>query len=97
MKGLRRGGRHLPRSDLTDAERIALFKTMYAYAGTYKLEGGKLIFAVDASWNQSWTGTDQAFNKVEVSPTTLSLETVPFKSVLDGADIIVTVTYDRLE
>jgi hypothetical protein len=83
--------------ELSDAERIALFKTMFAYAGTYKLEGDKLIFAIDVSWNQAWTGTNQVFNKAVLSGTTMFLETAPFKAVLDGADIIVTGTYDRVE
>ena len=83
--------------ELSDAERVALFKTMFAYAGTYKLEGDKLILAIDASWNQAWTGTNQVFNKAVLSGTTMFLETAPFKAVLDGADIIVTGTYDRVE
>ena len=68
-----------------------------AYSGTYKLEGGKLIFAIDASWNQAWTGTNQVFNKVTLSGSTLSIETAPFKAVVDGVDVIITVTYDRAE
>jgi hypothetical protein len=31
----------------TDGERVALFKTMCAYNGTYKVEGGKII---DSGW-----------------------------------------------
>jgi hypothetical protein len=31
----------------TDAERVELFKSMYAFGGTYKTEGNKLIYNVD--------------------------------------------------
>jgi Lipocalin-like domain len=43
----------------TDRERLALYDTMFAYAGTYSVEKGKVIHHVDTSWNDVWTGTDQ--------------------------------------
>jgi hypothetical protein len=43
----------------TGGERAKLHRSMTAYAGTYTLEGGKLIHPVDISWNEAWTGTDQ--------------------------------------
>src|SRR5215211_6808527 len=43
----------------TDEEKIRLFDTMLAYAGTYTLDGDKVVHHIDASWNQAWTGTDQ--------------------------------------
>ena len=42
-----------------DTERAALYDTMFAYAGTYSVEDGKVIHHVDISWNESWTGSDQ--------------------------------------
>ena len=44
---------------LTGAEKSALFDSMLAYAGSYTLDEEKAVHHVDASWNQSWTGTDQ--------------------------------------
>jgi Lipocalin-like domain len=41
-----------------DAERAALHKTMFAYAGKYLVEGKNLIIAVDVSWNEAWNGTE---------------------------------------
>lgn len=41
-------------------ERAALFDSLCAYSGRYRLEGDKLITAVDTSWNEVWNGTDQA-------------------------------------
>lgn len=44
----------------TDAELAALFRTMLAYSGRYRLEGDRFVTTVDASWNEAWTGTEQA-------------------------------------
>ena len=43
----------------SDADHIALFNSMLAYTGKYRVEGEKFITKVDASWNEAWTGTDQ--------------------------------------
>jgi len=43
----------------TDQDKIRLFDSMLAYAGTYTVDDEKAVHHVDASWNQSWTGTDQ--------------------------------------
>ena len=43
----------------TDEEQLMLHRTLFAYAGSYTVEGGKVIHHVDISWNQLWTGTDQ--------------------------------------
>ena len=40
-------------------ERVVLYDTMFAYAGTYSVEAGKVTHHVDISWNEAWTGTDQ--------------------------------------
>jgi hypothetical protein len=70
---------------------------MYAYEGTYKVEGGKIIQSVENAWNQGWVGTKFNLVKYEVSDKTLTPVSEPFKAVLDGTEIIVTTTYDRVE
>jgi hypothetical protein len=40
-------------------EQAALFRSMLAYSGTYRVEGNRLILSVDICWNESWNGTDQ--------------------------------------
>ena len=42
-----------------DAERAALHRSMLAYTGRYRVEGGDFITVVDASWNEEWNGTEQ--------------------------------------
>jgi lipocalin-like protein len=57
-----------------DYERLALHDTMFAYAGTYSVEAGRVIHHVDISWNEVWTGTDQ-IRLFEVNGNTLTVTT----------------------
>jgi hypothetical protein len=43
----------------TDAESIELYRGLIAYAGTYEIQGDKIFHHVEASSNQTWTGTTQ--------------------------------------
>jgi hypothetical protein len=66
-------GRIAPRDPaVTDEERVALHNTMFAYAGTYSVEAGKVTHHVDISWNEVWNGTDQV-RFYEVNGNTLTL------------------------
>ena len=44
------------------AEKAALFDTLVGWSGTYRIDGGKIILAVDASWVENWNGKDQVRN-----------------------------------
>jgi hypothetical protein len=52
-------GRIAPSGVPTDGEQAALQKSMFAYAGTWSLEPGRVVHHVDLSWNQAWNGSDQ--------------------------------------
>jgi hypothetical protein len=41
----------------SDAERAALLSTLFAYSGTYKVEGNKWITNVDVAWNPGMEGS----------------------------------------
>lgn len=84
------------KADPTDAERVELFKSMFAWGGTYKTEGNKVIYNVDIAWVQSWVGTTRTY-QVEMASNKLTVTTPPFKSTLDGQDIVVVTTYERAE
>jgi hypothetical protein len=43
----------------TPEEAEALYRTLIAYTGTFSIEGDKVFFDLDVSWNQSWTGSRQ--------------------------------------
>lgn len=47
------------RGGTDDAARAALHKSMLAYSGRYRVEGGDFITRVEVSWNESWNGTEQ--------------------------------------
>jgi hypothetical protein len=43
-------------------DKAALFDTVVGWSGTYRLEGSKIIIAVDASWVENWNGKNQVRN-----------------------------------
>ncbi|HME45375.1 MAG TPA: lipocalin-like domain-containing protein [Syntrophorhabdales bacterium] len=43
----------------SEADKAALFDTLVAWAGTYRIEENKLIIRVDTSWIEGWNGKDQ--------------------------------------
>lgn len=80
---------------ITDAERVDLFKTMAACSQTYKVAGNKVLETCSASWNQLWTGLERA-NTVEVKGNSLTVTTSPFKNP-QGVDSIAIVIWERVE
>ncbi|WP_442782806.1 lipocalin-like domain-containing protein [Collimonas fungivorans] len=43
----------------TDEKLVALFRTLIAYTGRYRIDGDRFITKVDASWNEAWNGSEQ--------------------------------------
>lgn len=43
----------------TDENLVALFRTVMAYTGLYRVDGDRFIIDVDSSWNESWNGSEQ--------------------------------------
>jgi Lipocalin-like domain len=82
--------------NLTDAERIELFKTMSFGSGSYKIEGNKIVTHYDTSWHQLWTGRDIS-SQSEITDKTLTVTTDPFKSAVDGKEILVVTTWERVD
>jgi Lipocalin-like domain len=58
-------------------EKAALFDTLTAWSGVYRIEGKKLIIRVDASWVEHWNGKDQIRNW-ELSDNRLTITADPF-------------------
>lgn len=77
-----------------DNERLALYDTMFAYAGTYSVEGGKVIHHVDISWNEVWTGTDQ-IRLFQVNGNILTL-TTRIPDPVSGAETIYAVVWEKV-
>ena len=80
----------------TDAEKVKLYESVFAYAGTYTVDGEKVIHHVDISWNQSWTGTDLVrFYKLDGD--TLTITTALAKSVFYGEEGQFIVVWKKVQ
>jgi Lipocalin-like domain len=64
----------------SEAERAALHKSMLAYTGKYRLEGDEFVTTVDASWNESWNGTEQR-RRFRLDGDKLFIESAPAPSI----------------
>jgi Lipocalin-like domain len=81
----------------TDAERIEIHKSIFgAYAGTYSVEGNKVVHHVVAAWRPDWIGTDQV-RFFEVKGKTLTIKTAPLTSNATGKKVVSTLTFEKME
>jgi hypothetical protein len=83
-------------SKMTDQERVELFKTLVAYAGTYEVDAKTVTHHLDISWNQIFTGTDQVRN-IEFDGCKFIMSTNPQPRSQDGKVAISVLTWERLE
>ena len=80
---------------MTDQQRIELFNTMNAYAGTYKLDGNKLTYRYDLTHNEVPERASVREIKIEGRKLTMVLE--PGRSTIDGKMVQTTVVYEKLQ
>jgi hypothetical protein len=81
-------------STVTDTERVALFKSMVAYAGTYKLDGSKVHIHMEAN---GVPGQPDRIYAMEISGNKLTLTADrPFMNG-SGQQIISIRTFERAE
>jgi hypothetical protein len=81
---------------ITDAEALQLFQTMNAYAGTYKIEGDKLIIHREIDARGAFVGVEQVrFFKVDGDR--LEYKSAPFVSSFDGKQIVSMLVWDRVK
>jgi len=87
-------GRRRPAGDVpTDAEKIELFDGMGSYAGTYTVEGDKVIHHVDVSWNGAWTATNQV-RQFKIEGDRLQIRV---HSLEDGRPALSTLLWTRVK
>jgi hypothetical protein len=80
----------------SDAEKLKLFDSMLAYAGTYSVDDEKAIHHVDASWNQAMTGTDQVrIYKLEGDK--LTIRSAPSKDPYTGKEVVHRIEFQRVQ
>jgi hypothetical protein len=80
----------------TDTEQLALFKSMISYAGTYTVEGSKVVHHVDLSWNGARAGGDQV-RYFTLDGDTLTIKTAPNKSPIDGREGIGIPVFQKIK
>jgi hypothetical protein len=78
----------------SDTEKVELFDSMLAYAGSYTLHEDHVVHHLDASWNQTWTGTDQIrFYKLEGSM--LEISGAPAPDPYTSRVVVHRITFEK--
>ena len=78
-------------------EKGALWDSMIAYTGSYRVEGDKLITSVDVSWNENWNGTQQP-RIWQAQGNRLTLTSVPAPYARDPSKIVVAhLVWEKVE
>jgi Lipocalin-like domain len=79
----------------TAAEKLALYDSMFAYAGTYSVAEDRVIHHIDMSWNRAWEGTDQ-IRLLTLEGRYLTYTGVLAKNPLDGRDCVHRVRFEKV-
>ena len=79
---------------ITDQQRIELFRTITAYAGTYKFDGTTIEHNIEISMNEVWSGTKQV-RSVKKDGDRLIYSTPPFPFHTDGKMSINTLVWEK--
>ncbi len=77
-----------------EAERAALYDTLVAYTGTYRIDGDRWITKVDVSANPAWVGSEQA-RTFRVTGNRLQ-ETTAWLTRPDNRVARAVITYERV-
>lgn len=81
----------------TDAEAAQLYRTIFgAYAGTYHVEGNKVVHHIVTAWAPQRNGDDQV-RYFEVAGKNLTIKTAPLKDVTTGRPAVPTLVFERIE
>jgi hypothetical protein len=89
-------GRVKPREAVpSDAERAQLYESMVAYAGTYTVEGNKVVHHVDISWSAAWGGDQVRFFTLQGD--TLTIKSAPTKSWNDGREGVGILVWEKVK
>ena len=83
-------------SKITDKQRVDLFTTMIAYAGTFTFDGKVATHNVDISWNGNTTGTAQ-IRHVELVGKTLTITTSGQPSGVDGRPVVSVLVWQKID
>jgi hypothetical protein len=80
----------------SDQERAALYNSLVAYVGRFRVEGDRWITTVDASANPAWVGTEQP-RTFKIAGDNLQETTPWFPRSADKSMVRVVNTYERVK
>jgi len=80
---------------LTNDEKIGLFDSMLAYCGTYKVEDGRVIHQVDASWNPLW-GLAEQIRPFSISGDMLVISNAPAIDPVTAEEVIYRLEFQKV-
>lgn len=80
----------------TTEDKAQLFSSMYAYAGTFTVDGKTVTHHVDISWNENWTGTHQVRN-VRLEGDRLYISTNPQSNGIDGKIVVGELVWEKVK
>jgi hypothetical protein len=81
---------------ITDQQRIELYRTITAYAGTYKFDGTTIEHNIEISMNEVWSGTKQV-RSVKRDGDRLIYSTPPFPFHTDGKMSVNTLVWEKVK
>jgi Lipocalin-like domain len=81
---------------ITDQQRIELFRTITAYAGTDKFDGTAIEHSIEISMNEVWSGTKQV-RFVKRDGDRLIYSTPPFPFHTDGKMSVNTLVWEKVQ
>ncbi len=79
----------------TDHEKVALFDSMLAYAGTYTFENGRVVHHVDASWNPAW-GVSDLIRPFSIDGNRLVISGAPGIDPTSGEEVVYELEFRKI-
>ena len=80
---------------MTDQQRIELFNTVNAYAGTYKLDGNKLTYRYDLTHNE--VPESAAAREIKIEERKLTMVNEPAPSAMDGKMSQTSTVWEKVQ
>jgi hypothetical protein len=79
---------------MTDQQRVELFNTMNAYAGTYTLEGSKLTFRFELTHNE--VPARASAREIKIEGRKLTMVNEPALATADGKKVQTTTVWEKM-
>ncbi|MGE7415775.1 lipocalin-like domain-containing protein [Methylobacterium tarhaniae] len=84
-------------SKLTEEVRAKLQRSMWAYAGTYTVQGNSVMHKIETSWNEIWNGMTMVRDVQKREDGRLIFTTKPQKGNQTGKMEVLTIVWEKLK